>query len=871
MKSFIRGDTTPEGLIITWIDEEQKRSQEEIEFRDYFYITLEDFEEIREQLKLRWSRHLIGVTQVEGKNERDELEFFAKIVLRDNTKKYYLKNWCEEEHDINTYEADLNTTKRYLIDNHKTTELNILNSPYIFYDLETDDRKDFKYDEFNKVVPENTILSFSGTDYKGRTFFFINEDSKDPQCERALLLKIKELFMNYSVTSGWYSDFFDDVYLSGRCAKHKIPDFTKLVNKIDYKFSYEKYRVEISLDNYKLDYVAGVELDEKKIDIKKGGGRLYELYLTDKEKLKEYNIRDTELLYKLNRKLQFIELHLMTAEHGNCNPELTKYNIGSNDYFILMKCKDMGIIAPSNPTAIEKQRRKDLGSIGGGYTRGVPGLYEKAAVYDFGSLYPSLEITYNISPEKFVENITIEDEAQYLEKKDETIKCMKNYEELMVYVFKHNYIISPSDLTYVAKKGREIYHPYRLFKNDSIGLLPSIMIELIEERIAVKKKLEAAKQGMKNIDKTLPEYLTLKIEADRLYNRQLALKYMLNSSYGLNALPAYRFFRFDVADAITAAGKVATKRIRKYAKTLGFHIVFSDTDSIGISPGTHDCPTFEKFDKLLPAFVDRMLANINNEVYEREDEYGIHKHRLILEFEKTYKPLLYKRKKRYAGLIDGVVDITGLKSSQMNVLAAKIQEEFIDDILKGTFSSYTWTTKMAELHRKCFAGEIEEENLYINKKFTARAAEQQRPRAHTKLAERMMLQGLDVHVGDKIKYIVESVKGGQHAVSPEEFRINREYPADYYWGIFISPLISLMGIIKDVNVFSVINVPDIEKLRIKLGKEKDDEKRIKLMERIRKKEEKLINTPIDENEAADFLFEYQIPHNTYGQPNIPVV
>lgn len=846
-KVFVKGDTISEGLEIQWIDSDtQERTVETVEFNDYFYVKLDDFYKLKDDLNSKFRNHIAGVYEKKAKDEFNEEETFAKITLKNNLYKHYIRQFIEDECQIQTFEADLNTIKRYLVDTHQTLKLNLLDSPYLFYDLETDDRNNFRYDEYNKVIPENTILSFSGVDHNGKTFFFINEDSENPECEKQLLIKIGNLFKQYSVVAGWNSDVFDDIYLQGRCKVHGLQDITEQVNNLDFMFSYKKFRIEVSLDSYSLDNVAEVELNEKKVDVKKGGGRLYNLYLTDKEKLKEYNIQDTMLLYRLNQKLKFIELHLQTAEYGHCNVQLTKYNIGSNDYFILMQCKERNLIAPSNPTKEEKERRRRIGGIGGGYTRGVPGLYKNVATYDFSSLYPSLEITYNISPETFVENVTIEEQKHLLEKKDQNIKVFKDYEELKAYAIEKNYIFTPADFTYVAKSGREIYHPYRLYKGDEIGLLPSIMIGLLKDRMDIKKDMKSMNKGT--------------VEYDRAYNKQLALKYMLNSSYGLNALPAYRFFRWDVADSITTSGRVNTKKIREFAENNGFNVVYSDTDSVGVAAPknmTYEETQilFSEFDKNLVEYIDNeILKDLNNKIYEREDKYGKHNHRLILEWEKTYNILLYKKKKRYAGLIGDKVDVKGLRSTQMNVLASKLQDDLIEDILKEQFNEVDWKNKMDELYEKCITYQIEAENLTMSKRFTARASEQKAPRAHTLLAERLIEQGFDVAVGDKIKYIVESDKPKQHAVTVEEFNINKKYPAEYYWDIFTKPLISLMGVVDEEMAFRIIKIPDLIKYNIKLNKETDDDKKIKLMTRISDLKDKLLDKKKDEMESEDHLF-----------------
>ncbi|MBU0924188.1 ribonuclease H-like domain-containing protein [bacterium] len=843
-KIFIKGETVKDGLNITWIDNiSEKRFIEHVIFRDYFYISLSDFDKIKDKLRKKWKKSLLSVIKITAKNGwTDNKEQFAKISLKNNLHKNYIKQWFEEE-KIETFEADLNTIKRYSVDNYKILKYNIDKSPYLFYDLETDDRQHFKYDEYNRVVPENTILSFAGWDNQGRKFFFINKDSKNPECEKELLLQIKKLFMKYSIVSAFNGDYFDDIYLAGRCKFFNMEDFTREVNKLDYKFSYEKYRVENPLDSYSLDNIAKVELGEEKIDIKKGGGRLYKLYLTDKEKLKEYNLKDVELLYKLNQKLKFLELHMVNAKLAFCRVQLTKYNIGANDYFILIEAKKAGIIAPSNPTDEEMENRKKLGSIGGGYTRGNPGFYKNVDVFDYNSIYPSTEITFNISPEKFVANVTIESEQHLLENMHKNIRVFKNKDELKQYCKNEKYSWVPSDLTYVEKRKKDIYHPYRLYKIDGVGILPSIMIKLLEEREEIKSPLEKLKKEL--LEKgEIPENND---EYNRLYLHQLSLKYSLVSSYGLNALPRYRWFRFDVADSITTGARINIKKIRKFIKDRGFKIVGGDTDSIFIE--NKNKHPIKELSKIITEHIDNMMEE-SNTIYKRKDKYGEHNHRLILDYEKTFTTLLYKKKKRYAGLINNKLHIVGLESTQMNILASKLQNEFLEDICFERFDKIKWKQKLKELYNKCYNFEIEPEKLIISKRFTDRAENMKRPRAHTILAERLIEEGRDVYVGDKIQYIVVEDKP-QKAVLLEEYK--KVYPTDYYWMAFVKPLIELMAVYDKSIVFEVIPVSDLIKLEQKLEKETDDEKKVKLMIRIDKIKEKLYNQKTNTSEKEDIL------------------
>ena len=124
VKTFIEGNTTKEGLILTWQESETgERTFEEIEFSDYFYVKLDDYYIIKDELKKKWKSCLKAVTEIEANNQFDEPDIFAKIIFSDNTQKNFVKQWIEDEHDIATFEADLNTTKRYIIDNHNEIDM----------------------------------------------------------------------------------------------------------------------------------------------------------------------------------------------------------------------------------------------------------------------------------------------------------------------------------------------------------------------------------------------------------------------------------------------------------------------------------------------------------------------------------------------------------------------------------------------------------------------------------------------------------------------------------------------------------------------------------------------------------------------------
>lgn len=629
-----------------------------------------------------------------------------------------------------------------------------------------------------------------------------------------------------------------------------------------------------------------VELKYGKTEgVKGGGGRIRQIYLNNKLKLKEYNIQDTTLLYELNKKLKFLELHLIGAEDAVCSVDETMYNAGMNDYYALRSCKEENIVADSTPTGEEIEHRKKYNNmIGGGYTRGhLRGFFKNAWVEDFESLYPSIEISCNISAESFVANVTIDEEKQYLEWTHKGIKSFKNKEELLQYAKQYNYTITPSDKTYVAKRGKEYYHPYRFYKGDKIAILPKLMLRLIDERRALKKQEKQLEKQMTAIkDEASEEYKQIKAEWDRVHQWNISKKYVLVSNYGLQGSIYYRFFNYDVIDSITSTGRYLIKQVNELARKNGLDVIYNDTDSACLIKKENGISS-DEFDKLLPGYLDEIAKGFNNTVFKRTDDKGVHTHHFGMEHEKDYDTILYVKKKRYAHCSNGKIKIVGLESTQMNVLADQIQREFLQDILLERFNKQQWKDKLDNLHKKCFGGQLTAQELSISKKYAKKITEysgdtidkktgqskikkdgtiQIKPiPSHIELVKRMLEQGKEIFVGDKIVYIIKSTAPRQQAISIEEYEQNPTYDKEYYWGAITRPILQLMGLYMGKEVFEIIRLPEREKLLEEIKKEGGQQrtlfgevKQSKTQERLDKLDASILENAVDENEIDDYIY-----------------
>ncbi len=152
------------------------------------------------------------------------------------------------------------------------------------------------------------------------------------------------------------------------------------------------------------------------------------------------------------------------------------------------------------------------------------GLHEDVIALDFSSMYPTIMISFNVSPDTYVA-APAADAAVY--------------------------------------RAPEVGHA---FKKEPDGFFKSIMSDLITRRRALKREL-------KSYGKSSSEYRLLNIQ-------QQTIKILTNSFYGYTGWSAAKFYKRECAEATTAWGRYFIKQSIEMAEELGFQVIYSDTDSI---------------------------------------------------------------------------------------------------------------------------------------------------------------------------------------------------------------------------------------------------------------------------------------------------
>lgn len=256
--------------------------------------------------------------------------------------------------------------------------------------------------------------------------FVVGADEEYIQCEdeKDLLIQFTNHWMeNYpDCISGWNSTGFDIPYLIKRLEivvgedfsrnlspwkllneKKSKTDFGKEItkyeivgiNQFDYLELYKKFTYSVS-ESYKLDYIASVELNDKKVEY---DCTFRELYTNYYQAFVDYNIHDVRLVRKLEDKMGLLAL---------AHAIMYKAKVTAVDVFTTVRVWDVIIsnaLSTRNihvPTFLKGHG--DSSKYGGGYVKDpIIGFYKWLVSIDATSLYPSIERTLDISPETMLD------------------------------------------------------------------------------------------------------------------------------------------------------------------------------------------------------------------------------------------------------------------------------------------------------------------------------------------------------------------------------------------------------------------------------------------------------------------------------------
>jgi DNA polymerase elongation subunit (family B) len=413
-----------------------------------------------------------------------------------------------------------------------------------------------------------------------------------------------------------------ETYISGR--KHICYDIGG-ISQLDYLDLYKKFTYKAQ-ESYRLDYIAEVELGQKKLDHSEFD-TFKEFYTKGWKKFVEYNIKDVELVDRLEDKMKLIELAITMAYDAKANYEDVFSQVRMWDTIIYNYLKKRNIVIPP-----KEKSEKDSKYAGAYVKEPVPGMYDWVVNFDLNSLYPHLIMQFNVSPETLVEE------------KHPTVTVDK---------------ILNQELTFELYKDYAVCANGAMYRKDVRGFLPELMDKIYKDRTVYKKKMLAAKQ---EYEKTKTK--ALEKEIARCNNIQMARKIQLNSAYGAIGNQYFRYYKLANAEAITLSGQVAIRWIEnklnqylnKLLKTQDIdYVIASDTDSVYLNMGPLvDCvyKGREKTTQSIVSFLDK-VCKVELEKYiegcyqELAEHVNAYEQKMQMKRENIAERGIWTAKKRY--------------------------------------------------------------------------------------------------------------------------------------------------------------------------------------------------------------------------------
>lgn len=350
--------------------------------------------------------------------------------------------------------------------------------------------------------------------------------------------------------------------------KQSIAYYIVGISILDYQDLYKKFTFTPQ-ESYKLEYIASQELGEGKMSYEEYDS-MTEFYRNDFQRFVEYNIRDVDLVVRLEDKLRLIELSqgLAYSARGNFSDVFTQVRMWDSIIYNYLRTKRIAI-----PPKTDNDKNIQFE---GAYVKDPHvGLHEWVVSFDLDSLYPHLIMQYNLSPETIVDR-KIKDISV-----DDLISVGSN-------------TLLEEALDEAKSRGLSVAANGTMYRRDIRGFLPELMDTMYAQRKGYKKKMLDIKAWLKNNpDADSEEIAKAKKGISKYNNFQMVRKVQLNSAFGALGNQYCRYYNLDMAEAITVSGQLSIRwveeRLNKFLSRVcggkGDYIIGADTDSVYVKTG----------------------------------------------------------------------------------------------------------------------------------------------------------------------------------------------------------------------------------------------------------------------------------------------
>jgi DNA polymerase I len=379
------------------------------------------------------------------------------------------------------------------------------------------------------------VVAISIKDSSGRAFAITADERDDRRALREFVEYIREY--DPDIILGYNSNGFDWPYLAERARRlgvalsvdrlggapqQSVYGHWSVVGRANvdlYNVVDEIQEIKVKTLDRAAEYFGVMRRDERTLI---PGHRIYE-YWDDPSRrpiLIKYAMEDAASTYGLGEKLLPYLIQLSSVS-GVPLDQVAAASVGARVEWMLMRyAYRMGEVAPNRE---ERPYETYKGAI---VLEPRPGIYQDVAVLDFTSMYPSIMMRYNLSPDTYLEP-------------------------------------GEPDPPEGAYRAPEVGHRFR---KSPTGFIPQVLASLVKLRREVRS-------AMSGLDPNSVEYKLLD-------ERQRALKIMANAMYGYMGWLGARWYKREVAESVTAFARNILSEVIEFAKNIGINVIYGDTDSL---------------------------------------------------------------------------------------------------------------------------------------------------------------------------------------------------------------------------------------------------------------------------------------------------